>query len=104
MLKRILPVPEGSDFLQYLFSLNQRSGTQIISVEIEEIESIEDETIAPAVAKIGLEGCKIRCAGTGLNHQFAIDKRRLDRKSGELGQKCFPQTYQTSRDRCVSAA
>lgn len=51
---------------------------QIKAVKIEEVENVENETIRPVVAEIGLQGGKAGGASSCFDHQLAIDQRRAN--------------------------
>src|SRR6516225_11411545 len=67
---------------QFGLALDQRHGGQIASIEMEKIEDIVNEALALPCLQRGLQLGKIRNAFLVLDHDLAVDQRRM---RGQLG-------------------
>ena len=73
----------ADDLFQQFLALDQRNVAQIVAVEMKQVEDVEAKAITAALAEIGLQRGKIRCAGDRLDHELAVDQRRADREIGQ---------------------
>src|SRR5262249_39408087 len=67
---------------QFGFALDQRQGGQIASIEMEKIEDIINEALALPCLQRGLQLGKTRNAFLVLDHDLAVDQRRVRRQLG----------------------
>ena len=79
-LKSQDPGLAGKQRSERLFALEKRCCAKIVTIEIEEVESVKNEAIVPTLAQIGLECGEIRGAILVLDDELSVDEGFSDGK------------------------
>ncbi len=93
------PRPAADDRLQQRLARDERGVSEIVGVEVEEVEGVVDETVGTPFADVRLQRGEVRRLGLVLDHELPVDQRLVHGKRLERFDQRAAKPLRSSRAR-----